>query len=131
MEATSYPTMPRKAARAAMVLLFWIAAAMLVLAAHQMLDPISLAAAATVKVVAIVGVALTYIRLTARGATLDHALSVGIAWLLFDIIAEITTASVIGHGWFGLIGSPSRPLLRDLLMITWVAAPAIFARVRS
>lgn len=132
MEVTTYrPTIPRKLARAAMVMLFWIAAALLVLAAHQMLDPIAPLASAAVKVVAIVGAAFAYMRLSAYQATLDHALSVGVAWLLFNVIAELLTARVVGHGWFELIGSPSSPWLRNLLMIAWIASPAIFARIRA
>jgi hypothetical protein len=131
MEATTVLTVPRKVARGAMVLLFWVAAALLVFAAHQLLDRISSVAAATVKVMAIVGVAFAYMRLTARETTLDHALFVGIAWLLFDIVAELATTSMVGRGWYQLIGSPAKASLRDLLMVTWITAPAIFARYRS
>jgi pheromone shutdown protein TraB len=120
--------MNAKAVRGAMVLLFWIAAALLVLAAHRVLDPNSAVAAATVKVVAIVGVAFVYMRVTARELTLDHALSVGVAWLLFNVVAELLTAKVLGHGWFELIGAPSSPWLRNLLMIAWIGAPAVFSR---
>ena len=114
-------TIPRVAARGAVVVLFWIAAALLVLSA----------AGVTLKIIAIVAVAFAYVRLTARRATLEHALAVGVAWLVFDIVAEVVTASVVGHGWFELIGSPAKPALRDLMLVTWIVAPSIFARYRA
>src|SRR6266550_3320869 len=131
MDTMALATVPRKMARGTFVILFWMVAALLVLAAHQTLDPISSASAATMKVVAIVGVAFAYVRLIAREVTLDQALAVGVAWLLFDIIVELLAARMAGHGWFELIGSPGQPWLRNLLMVTWITAPAIFARIRS
>src|SRR5262245_49922347 len=113
---------PRKVARGTFVVLFWMAAALIVLIAHQM--PV-------LKIAGVVGMAFLYIRLTARQATLDEALAVGVTWLLLDIVAELVMAKVVGHGWFELIGSPGEPWLRNLLMITWIIAPAVFARVRS
>jgi hypothetical protein len=113
--------MTAKVARMALVVLFWSVAAMLVLRAG----------AAPLKVVVIVAVAFAYMRLTARSATLDHAVAVGVAWLLFDIVAELVTATVVGHGWYELIGSPAQERMRDLVMVTWLAAPAIFARARA
>ena len=121
MEATAYATSSRRFAQAAFVVLFWIVAAIPVLAAPS----------EAVKLVAIVGAAFAYMRLAAREATLHHALTVGITWLLFDIVVELVAASVVGHGWYELIGSPAKPLLRDLQMVTWIIAPAIFARRES
>lgn len=114
-----------------MVLLFWIAAVLLVLASQRILDPISLAAAVSMKVLAIVAIAFGYMRLTARTATLAHAFFVGIFWLIFDIVAELVATGLAGHGWFDLIGSPVQPLQRDLMLITWVVAPAIFVKCRE
>ena len=119
------------AARGATVVLFWIAAVLLVLAAHQLLDPVSAAAAVTMKVVVIVATAFVYIRVAARTATLGHALFVGIFWLTLGIVVELVTASMSGHGWFEIIGSPAKPLQRDLMLVAWIAAPTIFARYRE
>jgi hypothetical protein len=116
---------------ATMVVLFWTIAAVLVLAAHQRIGPISPAAAVTVEIASIVLVAFSYIRLTARDATVDHALFVGIIWTVFGIVAEITATTIGGRRWFELLGTPARPMLRDLLLFAWIAAPALFARARS
>ena len=124
-------TMPRVAARGAVVVLFWIVAALLVIAAHRTVEPASAAAGMTLKIVAIVGAAFAYIRLAAPTATLEHALGVGVVWLVLDIVAEVLTASMVGHSGFELIGSPAKPALRDLMLLTWIVAPAIFARSRS
>ena len=112
--------MEAKAIRCALVILFWTAAAALVL---SLSSPV-------LKIVAVIAVAFAYTRLTLRHASLEHALGVGVAWLLFNVIAELTVGRVLGHGWYELIGSPANAVLRNLLMITWIAAPAVFARVR-
>ena len=118
MEATFDSASSRRFVQAAFVVLFWIVAVIPVLAAPN----------ETVKLMAIVGAGFAYMRLAAPEATLRHALAVGITWLLFDIVAEVVAANVVGHGWYELIGSPARPLLRDLQMVTWIVAPAIFSR---
>src|SRR6266550_2206252 len=105
MATMVFASTPGKVARGTYVVVFWIAAALLILAAHQILDPISAVGAGAVKVIAIVGVAFAYMRRTAPEATLDHALSVGVAWLLFDIFAELLVARMVRHAWFELIGS--------------------------
>lgn len=105
-------------------LLFWIAAAFLVLATHGFVDPYSNAAGALLKVGAIVVAAFLYVRLTARNATVDHAVFVGLAWLMLDIISEMTLR-------VDLLGSTSAPATRNLILVTWIAAPALFARVSS
>jgi hypothetical protein len=67
-----------------------------------------------------------------RGAaSLDRALIAGAMWLLLDIVAEAAVAAHLGRGWFELIGSPAVPLLRTWLLVTWIAAPALFARQAS
>lgn len=105
-------------------LLFWIAAALLVLATHGFVDPYSLAAGAVLKLGAIVVAAFLYIRFTARNATVDHAVFVGVAWLMLDIISELTLR-------VDLLGSTAAPAMRNLMLVTWIAAPALFARVCS
>ncbi|MCU1347616.1 MAG: hypothetical protein JWO56_646 [Acidobacteria bacterium] len=115
---------PGLAARMALVVLFWGAAALLVVSTQPLIEGFSTAA----KVGAIVVAAWAYMRFAARNARIDHALYVGLAWLTLDIVAEIATTSTLGRGWFELIGSPARPLLRDLLLGTWIGAPALFSR---
>lgn len=100
------------------IILFWIAAAVLVL---QFAAPV-------VKIVVVVAVAFAYMRLAAPHASLDHAVLVGVVWLLLDIVAELSAAAVMRHGWYGLIGSPAQDRMRDLVMLAWLAAPAVFAR---
>lgn len=117
--------------RGGLIILFWALAAAAVVASHDALEPISVAGAAAVKILTIVVASWLYIRLTAPDCTVDHALFVGIVWLLLDIAAEVATTSHLGRGWFDLIGSPRRPALRDLLLVTWIGAPALFARIAS
>jgi hypothetical protein len=67
----------------------------------------------------------------AREAGITHALGVGIAWLVLSIATEIALTTRVGHGWFTLLGSPDRPLLRNVLLFVWIFAPALFARRES
>ena len=118
-------------ARGALVVFFWALAATIAIAAHASLDSMTTAGAVVVKIAAIVLVAWMYVRLTARNCTVDHALLVGITWLLLDIGAEIATTTYLGRGWFDLIGPPAKHAIRDVLLLTWTAAPALFARFPS
>jgi len=111
--------------------LLWVVAAVLVLAANYEIEPISPALDAAAKVGAVVLVAWAYVRLCAPHATLEHALGVGSAWLVFAVVVEIFEASTTGRGWFDLIGSPAHPVIRAVLLIAWVGAPALFVRTRS
>ena len=115
---------------AALVVLFWGFAALLVVAAHQMVEPISPAASVVAKVCAIVLIAFVYMQLTAHQATLDHALLVGAVWLVLAIAAEISMTMYSHRGWFDLLGSPTSAL-RNVVMVAWVAAPPLFARSRG
>jgi len=108
--------------------LFWILAAVLVMATRLMLDGVSPIASAVVTIAVIVAAAYAYTRLIAPRAGVTHALSVGITWLVLSLIAEITIAARIGHGWFTLIGSPDHPLLRNVYLFLWIFAPILFAR---
>jgi hypothetical protein len=119
------------AVTAATVVLFWAAAATAVVAVHLTLDPVSQWGAVAVKAGTIVIGGWMYVRLTARRCTIDHALLVGLVWLLLDIGVEIVTSRHLGKGWFDLIGTPRRPAFRDLLLLTWIAAPALFATCPS
>lgn len=113
---------------AVLVVLFWLAAAALVATAHVLLDPFSTYGSSVVTTVAIAVVAYAYTRFCARHAELPHALGVGVAWLVLAIAAEILMTARTGRGWYGLIGSPDRPLLRNIDFFVWIFAPALFAR---
>ena len=116
---------------ATLVVLFWAIAAVLVTIVHQTINPISPIDAVLAKICVIGFAAFLYIRLTAREATVNHALFVGLMWIALSIAAEITATASSGHGWFALLGSPSEPVLRDILLFVWVGAPTLFVRARS
>jgi hypothetical protein len=106
----------------------WAVAALLVVVCHRTLGSVSIAASVTLKAIAILASGFVYMRLLARDATVEHALLVGATWLLLDIGAEIAIASTFGTHWYLLLGSPAYPIFRDVLLVSWVAAPAVFAR---
>ena len=63
-----------------------------------------------------------------RRATLNHALAIGATWLVLAVVTEMAMSAHLHRAWYELLGPPSRPALRMLLLIAWVAAPALFAR---
>lgn len=80
-----------------------------------------------VKTTLLVVVAALYMNFSAPDPTIDHALFVGVAWLMASVTAELIAGSLGSHGFSALLGSPDSPW-RNLLMIGWVTAPALFAR---
>lgn len=114
--------------RCSAVLLFWGLAAVPVIAIDAAVDTLTPLGAIAVKIAAIVAVAWLYVRFTARNCSVDHALFVGLTWLLLDIATEIATTTYLGHGWFNLIGAPENHVIRDVLLFTWIGAPALFAQ---
>lgn len=116
------------ATTAALVLFFWMVAASLVAAAHVAVEPRSATAGAVATIAAVTVTAYAYSQFAARQAGVTHALGVGIAWLVLSIATEIALATYAGHGWFTLLGSPGRPLLRNVLLFVWIFAPSCFAR---
>jgi hypothetical protein len=118
-------------ATAALVVLFWLAAAVLVIAAHVELDVRSTATSATATIAMLLLAAYGYTRLVAQESGVAHALGVGITWLVLSIVAEIALTARVGHGWFYLLGSPAQPLLRNIDLFVWIFAPALFARHAS
>jgi len=118
----------RPATTAVLVLLFWLAAAALVGTAHVELDPLSSSGGTVATIGAVFLVAYCYTRVCARNAGTSHALGVGTVWLVLAIATEIAMSSRLGHGWYALLGSPDRPLLRNVFLFVWVFAPAFFAR---
>lgn len=119
------------AARALLVILGWIAAAAVVATAHVELDGISPSAGAVAIIAALIAVAGAYTRLCARRAGITHALGVGIVWLVLAILTEIIVTTRLGVGWYGLLGSPDRPLLRNIFLFAWIFAPVLFARAED
>ena len=110
--------------------IFWAIAAIGVAAAHRIIGLASPGASTAVQIVVILAAAAAMTIVGPRGATLDQALFAGVAWALFSIIAEIVASTNLSHPWFALVGSPAHPMLRDLLLVTWIFAPALFARRR-
>ncbi len=117
----------RFATTALLVTLFWMIAAGLVVAAHVEIEPLSSKTGAVVTVAALIATAYAYSRCAGREAGITHALGVGIAWLVLSIATELVLTTRVGHGWFTLLGSPNRPLLRSVLLFAWIFAPALFA----
>ena len=109
------------------IVVSWMAAAALVLAANTWVEPRSATVDGAVKVAALVLAGFGYMRVM-RESTLQHALLVGSTWLSLAVVVEVFEASTKGRGWFDLIGSPAHPLIRTVLLIAWVGAPALFVR---
>ncbi len=63
-----------------------------------------------------------------RRRGLEPTLWTGLAWLALTIVAEVATALLVRHGWCELLGNPDVPWMRNVLMLTWLAAPALFTR---
>jgi hypothetical protein len=120
-------TQHRPAVTATVVVLFWLIAAVFVVFAH-MIEPRSAAASALVTIGVLVATAFAYMRCFAGHCGVTHALGVGIAWLVLSIGVEIALATRLGHGWFSLLGSPSHPLLRNVILFVWIFAPSFFAQ---
>lgn len=104
--------------RGLLVVLFWMIAAALVIAARG---------AAVATIAAVIGTAYAYSRFAAPDTGVSHALGVGSAWLTLSMATEIAVTTWTGQGWFSLLGSPDRPLLRNLYLFVWIFAPALFA----
>ena len=117
----------RLMATTARVVLFWAIAALLVIWIDRGVSPRSPAGGAMLKVVVMLAVALAYMRIVEPRATLDHALFVGVTWLVLAVSAEIVIGFESRQGWYELLGSPDSAL-RNVVMIAWLAAPALCVR---
>ena len=116
---------------AALVIVFWMAAAGAVIAAQKMLERRHPATATVVTIAAIVATAYVYTRFCAREAGVSHALGVGAAWLLLGVATEVMMAAHTGPGSYAMLGSPDRPLLRNVFFFVWIFGPVLFARRES
>ena len=113
----------------ALVVSFWVVAALVVIALHRLI-PTPPVACVALQTLAIVAVALVYMKLATNEASIDHALFAGATWLVLSIVAELVIAEHVGHGWFEIIGSPASSL-RNVLMFAWILSPALFATNRK
>lgn len=113
---------------ATLVVLFWVVAAILVIGVHVVIEPRSPRVAAVGTIAVLIATAWLYTKLCACEAGMSHALGVGIAWLVLSIAAEVALTTYAGHPWFTLLGSPDRPLLRNILLFVWIFSPALVAR---
>lgn len=43
-------------------------------------------------------------------------------WLVLAIVAEMPMSAHLGRDWYGLLGSPDHPLLRNVFLFVWVFA---------
>jgi hypothetical protein len=116
---------------ASLVVLFWLVAATLVVAVRIVADAFSTAAGSIATIAALLASAWAWARFTSRQSGLTHALGVGCAWLALSIAAEVIIGLRIGEGWSMLIGSPDQPFLRNIVLFTWIFAPALFARRKA
>jgi uncharacterized membrane protein YfcA len=112
----------------ATALIFWVAAALLIVMVHGFFEPISPAASVVVKILVILTISFAYMRLSRREVTIEEALFVGVGWAVLAMITEVAASTRLGRGWFDLIGSPAHDALRIVLLFAWIAAPALFAR---
>jgi hypothetical protein len=96
--------------------LAWLLAALLV----------ALVPFAFAKVAVILTAAFAY--MATRRHTLHHALAVGATWLVLAVVVELAMSAHLHRPWSDLLGAPAHPATRLLLLISWVAAPALFAR---
>jgi len=108
-------------------MLFWTFAAGAIAVTHMELDRRWPAGAALTTIGTLLITAFAYTRLAGHDS-ITHALGTGIAWLALAIITELLMATHLGHGWYSLLGSPDRPLLRNVFLFAWIFAPALFAK---
>jgi len=110
-----------------LIVVFWIAAAILVGSIHTWIEPWSARVGAVAVILALLAVGFAYTRLVARRAGGTHALGVGIVWLALSIVVEIAVSFQLGHAWFTLLGSPEHPMLRQIVLFAWIFSPVLFA----
>jgi hypothetical protein len=118
----------RRAASAILAVMFWAVAALIAGAGHLVIDQISLLGGTAVSAAGILVSAWCYMRLGAHEPTVDHAVTIGAAWLLMTIATEMVMTVVMGRHWFVLLGNPEHGVLRTLFLFIWVGAPALFAQ---
>jgi hypothetical protein len=132
--AGSKTTSQRKqhlATRIAFMAICWAIAAIVVMTVQEHFGTVSAAVCVGLKSAVIIFAAMVYMKLVEPHASLDHAILVGMIWLVLAMFFEIGEASRLGRGWYELLGPPSQPVPRDIVLFVWLAAPALFARART
>lgn len=66
--------------------------------------------------------------LLVRTPSLRRAFLIGAAWLALSVATEIAMTLALHHGWFALLGPPSEGWRRDVVVMSWLCAPALFVR---
>ena len=66
--------------------------------------------------------------LVMRPRSVRHAFIAGAAWLALSVATEIAMTLILHRGWFALLGEPSARWRRDVVVMTWLTAPALFVR---
>ncbi len=112
----------------ALVGVSWLVAAALVGATHVFIEPLSASGSTVLTIAILLGTSYAYTRVRGRDGGSTHGLGVGIAWLSLSIAVEIIVSTWLGHGWFTLLGSPAHPVARQIVLFTWIFAPAVFSR---
>jgi hypothetical protein len=113
--------------------LVWCGAALAVYAvergAQGALRNLGAGGIALTKIIVIVAAAAVYAR-AVRGAEAGFVMATGLAWLTLSIVADVAMGFESVDVGYRLLGDPSVPpeALRDLIIFTWLAAPALFAR---
>lgn len=120
----------RAATTVAGSLFFWVLTAGAVATAHRFLESRSPGSCLVLSITAILLMAFAYMRLAAPEATLDQAVLVGLGWGLLAILAEVIDITSFSPT-YPLLGSPAHEAFRDLMVIAWLGAPALFARGRE
>jgi hypothetical protein len=115
------------AGAAASVVLCWTIAAVIVASTHARIDATAPIASVVFEVAVIVLAGFAYSRVGVRAATLHNAMLAGAAWLVFAIGADII-ATLSRHTSLVLLGTPTHLVTRNVLLVAWAGAPALFAR---
>ncbi len=114
-------------------LLGWIIAALglysIAFLSHRAARGLTPSAFAVAKVVFIVAIGAVFAR-AVRGASADLILATGLAWLVLSIAADFVAGVRSVDVAYRLLGDPTvvPQNLRDLTILVWLAAPALFAR---
>jgi hypothetical protein len=109
------------------ILLFWLIAAILVVTAHRLIEPYSQPLAFAIALGSTLASAWGW-SLATREAGVSHALGAGTVWLILSVVVEMLVSARWHRGWFTLLGTPERPLLRSVALFVWIFAPALFVR---
>ena len=120
----------RYAIAVASVVAFWSAAAVVLIEVQRMLGT-SPGWALVVKIAVVFAAAFAFMHVSGREATLEESLLAGIAWATLSIATEMFAVTHLGADWHPLLGPVGNAAYRNILLLTWIGAPALFAQRRS